>query len=221
MSLRLHRVKTVAFGFLDTLVNVRAGMKTSLLDVEGNRRGQLDLDETAQIWEQELTLYYKESYVPWPVNVLDALEATCEQVDIPFPMFPTGRVIDWVERWPHYDDAFAVSKVGHRFKVAILSQLDTSSMAACVPRLARQPEYVITTDMARAYKPDPGYFKLLRVQLRFEEPDELLIVSANAKTDLEPAAALGFQTLHVDRLGESEDGSERPHDLIEAVALLA
>jgi 2-haloacid dehalogenase len=219
MSLRLHRVKTVAFGFLDTLVNVRAGMKTSLLDVEGKRRGQLDLDEMARVWEQELILYYREAYEPWPINVLDALEATCEQFDIPFPLFDQDRVIDWVVRWPYYDDHYAISKVGRRFKVAIVSQLDNASLAACVPNLARQPEYVVTTDLSRAYKPDPGYFRLLRVQLRLEEPEELLIISANAQVDLEPAAEFGFQTLHVDRTGASE--GENPRDLLEAVAQLA
>ena len=99
----------------------------------------------------------------------------------------------------------------------LVAQLDKISLSGCLPGLTRQPDWLATSDLSRAYKPAAGYFRLLKSQLRIDEPEELLIISAKPQVDLEPADACGYQTLRIDR---REEGPA-PRSLTDAVALLA
>ena len=71
--------------------------------------------------------------------------------------------------------------------------------------MARVMDRLVTADLSRTYKPNPVFFKLMRVQLKLEQERELLGVSSDPATDLEPAAAQGYQTLWVDRTGQGSE----------------
>lgn len=217
MSFVRHQVKVVGFGFLETLVPELEGLRRTLVDVLGPARVHVDLDEMALALKRDLRARFAGPYREFPIHFLEALSTVCDTFGQTCGSYDDQDVDKWVQRWPLVEDHYALARLGMRYKCALLAQLDKVSLATCLPGLARQPDYLVTSDLSRAYKPDPGYFRLLRVQLRLREPEQLLVISTDAATDLTPAAACGHQTLLIDPSGA--DGA--PTSLNEAVKLLA
>jgi 2-haloacid dehalogenase len=217
MSFVRHRVKTVALGFPETLADEREGLRRTLVEVLGPARVHVDPDAMAEALARDLRTRYAGSYREFPVHLLASLEAVCAAHGQSLGVYDEDDVDLFVQRWPLVEDHYALARLGQRYKLALLAQLDKASLAGCLPSLARQPDFVVTSDLSRTYKPAPGYFKLLRVQLRLSEPDELLVISAEKDTDLAPAEACGYQTLWIDPTGESGG----PTSLTEAIKLLS
>jgi 2-haloalkanoic acid dehalogenase type II len=203
--MKRRRVKKIAFGWFGTLMDHRPGMQETLTRLEGPQRGKIDLEAMAADWDAAIVARGRGKYEPWPILALHALSEVAGRYGVEIPETLDGETVQgWVPHWPLFADQSALGRIGRRFKCAVLSQLDKATLAPCLPSLARVMDSAVTSDLSRSYKPSPQYFKLLRVQLHLRERDHLLVVSADRETDLDPAAAEGYQTLWVDRTGEGD-----------------
>ncbi|MBN1944120.1 MAG: hypothetical protein JW797_00535 [Bradymonadales bacterium] len=207
INLVRHRIRTVAFGWSGTLLDELSGMQETLATLVGPLRGRLDLREMAEHWYAELRGLFEERYLEWSYLACEALSTTCLHYGVPDPQATERDIQRWVQRWPLYEDHTALGRLGRRYKCALISQMDGAALATCVLSASRSFDYLISSDLARAYKPSPGFFKLMRVQLRLDEPNELLVVSANPELDLEPARAEGYQTALIVRDPDDPDTS--------------
>jgi FMN phosphatase YigB (HAD superfamily) len=210
-------IRVIAFGWFGTLMDEVPGMQQSLTGFVENR-GRTDLFAMAEAWQYELErLYQDEHFVPWHELAANALRRVAQGFDLPDREVDPTQIQRWAEIWPLYEDHSALGRIGRRYEVAALTQMDRTTVASCAPRLARTMDFMVTSDFSRTYKPSKRYFDLLLSHLRLDEPEQLLIISACPELDLEVPETLGFQTVYVDR----EGGSDGPKDLYEAVALLA
>ena len=213
LQIKRHRVKVVAIGWFGTLVDEIEGMQETLSGLVGPLRGSLDLREMAEFWQAEMRRLMDGRYYEWPDNAKEALSIACRKYNVPDPDADDRDFQRWVQRWPMYPDHFWLGRLGRRYKCAILTQLDKTTLSNCLLSVARPIDHRITSDLAWAYKPSPRYFKPIRSQLRLHEPDELLVISAMPELDLIPAAAEGYQTAQIIR-DEEEPESSNMKDLI-------
>ena len=205
MSTQLNKakIKVVAIGWFGTLMDECAGLKWSLSKIVGSERGRVDLDKMASAWQEEAHSLLEGSYEPWPDLMALALGSVCLAHKVPCPEDAADEIRHWVRSWPFYDDHHWIGRLGRRFQVAILTQMDRETLGPCLPGVARTLDAWVTSDYSHCYKPARDYFRLLKVQLRLDRPNSLLIVSADETMDLKPAEEFGYQTLHIDR-SESE-----------------
>ena len=198
-------ISVCAFGWFGTLMDDLTGMQASLVDVVGDQRSRIDLEAMALAWRKEIWRGMQRKFEPWSSLALTALRRTCVAHRVRWSGWQDFDLQRTVERWPLFEDAVLINLLPRRTKTAVLSQLDTETLSPCLPSLACRFDWLFTTDRVHVYMPSAQFFRLLPTQLPIDEPNEVVVVSADPATDLEPAAALGFQTIRIDHAEESDE----------------
>jgi 2-haloacid dehalogenase len=119
-----------------------------------------------------------------------------------------------VGRWPAFEETpGCLRALAARYDVAIWSNVDDALFAGTMPRLglgALSPRQLVTAEQVRSYKPGPAHF-LEGIRRLGVEPRSVLHVAESRFHDVEPANALGLQTVWVNRRGGAEgSASGRP-----------
>jgi len=127
--------------------------------------------------------------------------------DLKLPVEPQdGQALaDAISTWrPFPDTGEALRRLGGRFKVGVISNMDNVVLFETVSRLGAPVHMRTSAEDARAYKPDPAPFKLALSRLGLE-PDQVMHASCTYKYDLDTARSLGMKTAYVER-GRDEKG---------------
>jgi 2-haloacid dehalogenase len=104
-----------------------------------------------------------------------------------------------MSRWPPFPDTVAaLKKLGSRFDLAVISNVDDDLFAASGPKLETSFKRVITAQQARCYKPCLEIFRMALEKLGVQ-PSHVLHVGQSVYHDMIPAEALGIATVWVNR----------------------
>lgn len=116
--------------------------------------------------------------------------------------------------WPPFADSHdALTRLGKRFSLLILSNVDRMSFARSNRKLGVGFDRIITAEDVGSYKPSPRNFEVLISELRSLDvaPNQLLHVAQSLYHDHEPAKAMGLSTVWIDRRHDLEGpGATRP-----------
>ncbi len=122
--------------------------------------------------------------------------------------------------WPPFSESHAaLLRLATNFRLAILSNVDTSTLEASVAQLDAPFELLVTAQMLRSYKPRHAHWLEALARLRLEKA-RVLHVGCSLFHDIRPAQALGFQTAFVDRDGESLQREDEPTFVVPDLAAL-
>lgn len=133
---------------------------------------------------------------------------------------PTAlRIADSLRAWPPFPDTVsALRRLGSRFPLAILSNVDRAPMHEVIERLGVPFAEIVTAEDVRSYKPAPAHFLEARRRLGGRSAGQLH-VGASLFHDIEPAQKLGIACAWINRRGERlTDGLAPKHvakDLLE------
>jgi 2-haloacid dehalogenase len=104
-----------------------------------------------------------------------------------------------IGEWPAFaDTAGALRRLRAKFRVCIASNVDNDLFALTAPKLGIKPDVVVTAEQVCSYKPAEGHFRELLSRLRLKA-EQVLHAGESVYHDVEPAGAMGFQTVWVDR----------------------
>lgn len=106
-----------------------------------------------------------------------------------------NRVWHRLQPWP--DAVSGLTRLRTRFLLATLSNGNVSLLANMAKRAGLPWDVVLSAELARQYKPDPGVYRTAADLLGLE-PGEVMMVAAHAG-DLRAAAGVGFRTAYVPR----------------------
>jgi 2-haloalkanoic acid dehalogenase type II len=104
--------------------------------------------------------------------------------------------------WPAFPDtADALRRLGTRFDLIILSNVDNASFRRSNRHLGVTFDRVVTAEDVGSYKPDPANFAALLAEVRDMglAPDQLLHVAESLYHDHEPARRMGLATVWIHR----------------------
>lgn len=104
-------------------------------------------------------------------------------------------VQDW-RPWP--DTVDALKRLGARYKLAIISNIDNDLFAITRRHLGVEFDHVTTAQQARCYKPALGIFHLALEGVGLA-PTQILHVGQSIYHDVIPAQSLGLATVWVNR----------------------
>lgn len=115
-----------------------------------------------------------------------------------------------VVRWPAFPDSSeALMKLGERFKLAIVSNVDDDLFAGSGERLGVSFDEVVTAQQVRSYKPARAHFE--EVLERLELPKERVLHCAQSLYhDIAPARELGLRCVWVNRRAGRPGGGATP-----------
>jgi len=102
---------------------------------------------------------------------------------------------------PAFDDARpAIEAIGRHYKVALLSNADDDFLTSCLHRNGLRFKHVLTSEGARAIKPNPEIFLKMARRLRLP-PEDILYVGDNPIPDVLGPVRAGMRTAWVNRGG--------------------
>ena len=102
-------------------------------------------------------------------------------------------------QWPPFPDAVAaLTRLGAKYHLIILSNVDDDLFKETARRLGTRFEAVITAQQVKSYKPALGHFEAARRRLGLT-PARWVHVAQSLYHDHRPAKSLGLRTIWVDR----------------------
>jgi 2-haloacid dehalogenase len=134
-----------------------------------------------------------------------------------------GSVADW-PAFP--DSAAALASLHERYRLGVITNCDDDLFAASAKRLAFEPDWVITAQQARRYKPNPRSFELAFERIGLP-PKRILHAAQSLFHDHVQAKRLGLSTVWVDRrhdrpgTGATPPASATPDLVVPDMATLA
>ncbi len=120
---------------------------------------------------------------------------------------------------PFFESHAALTRLAKRFRLAILSNVDTSTLESSVALLDVPFELLVSAQMLRSYKPSPNHWHAALESLGLEK-SRVLHVGCSLFHDIRPAQALGFRTAFVNREGEVLGPGDAPTWSVDDLAAL-
>lgn len=101
--------------------------------------------------------------------------------------------------WPPFPDTVnALRRLGARFRLGIVSNVDDDLFAETRKRLDIDFDWVVTAQQVGSYKPAPTHFEEMAARSGIAR-ERTLHVAQSLFHDIAPASALGYATVHVNR----------------------
>jgi len=200
--------KALSFDCYGTLIDWETGLLDALrpwLSRVGYTRGD---DETLEAYaraESAVELDHPDWLYP---NVLrEVVDRLCADLGVSATDDDRDHLANSVGDWPAFADSpAALARLGDRFQLAILSNVDRASFARSNARLRVDFDLVATAEDIGSYKPNLANFEYLfeKLAARGIERHELLHVAQSLHHDIEPARQLGLSCVWIDRRSAAE-----------------
>jgi len=203
--LNLPSIKALTFDVFGTVVDWRTSIALAG-EQFGHKRGlQVDWYEFADAWRrgyEPAMDRVRRGLLPW--TSIDGLhriilDQLLEEFDI---QGLSTRDKDYLNRvwhrldpWP--DVARGLARLRRRFVIAALSNGNIALLTNIAKRAALPWDYILSSELARHYKPDPQVYQTAAEMLGLA-PGQIGMVAAHIH-DLRGAMAVGFKTIFVPR----------------------
>ncbi len=104
-----------------------------------------------------------------------------------------------VADWPPFPDTIAaLRRLGARYRLGIVSNVDDDLFAATSKRLRTDFDWVVTAQQVGSYKPATAHFEEMARRSGIPRA-RTLHIAQSLFHDIAPASALGYSTVHVER----------------------
>jgi 2-haloacid dehalogenase len=200
-KLDLERVRALTFDCYGTLVDWLGGVSDairSMASLKGAEVRRLLVDRENEELELEAGPYRPYADILAISMARAARKQHCEPTEAELSSFARGMG-EW-RPFPETHDALL--RLRERYRLAILSNVDTETLERTVSLLDVPFDALVTAQQIRSYKPAAGHFHEALKRLDLGK-DQVLHVAQSLRHDIRPAKSLGWSTAWVNRLGES------------------
>ncbi len=136
---------------------------------------------------------------PYKEVLLETLCRTGGELGAPIDCASGAAFAAGVGDWPPFPDTIdALTRLGSRYRLVILSNVDDDLFEQTARRLGVRFDAVITAQQVKSYKPALGHFEAARRRLGLS-PGNWVHVAQSLYHDHVPAKSLGLRTVWVDR----------------------
>ena len=201
MALDLRSITHLTFDCYGTLIDWRGGALTAIAampSLEGCDHARLVDDWLSA--DRELTA--SDPYLPYGEVLTRGIVNAGHAQDRRIPLVEAVSFAAMQSAWPPFDESPAtLSKLGERFSLAILSNVQTPVLEQSVAQLGVEFQQLVTAEQLQSYKPARAHFD--EALKRLDVPKEsVLHVACSLYHDVRPAQALGWKTAWINREDE-------------------
>jgi 2-haloacid dehalogenase len=116
---------------------------------------------------------------------------------------------DSIAEWKPFREAnAAMDRLGKKFDVGIVSNIDDKLLGVSRRHLRTQLDLVVTAQQVRSYKPDPAHFK--ECARRIGGKRGWVHIGSNYHQDVAPVLKMNVPVIWVNRHGEKLEGRRKP-----------
>ena len=219
------RYEWLSFDCYGTLVDWETGISTAVAEVfeaHGVSRSRAEI--LALFADAEPRAQTAQGYLEYRPVLREVMALMAADVGIRCADSELGRLADTLPDWPVFPDvADALNTLKSRYRLAIISNVDDDLFAGSARALGVDFDAVITSQQARAYKPDLSGFNLALERMGCDR-ESWLHIGESLYHDIGPANRLGIASVWVsrpDRGGGTRHTDATPDLVVSDLAELA
>lgn len=189
----------VTFDCYGTLVDWKTGLLQQFdrLAVTGSEE---DRDRLFDAYVREEQALETVPFRPYREVIAEAVYRAANSEGLELSRERANEVPESIPSWPAFPDTrrALVDLQQHQYRIGVLSNIDADLMERTLENLGVRADIVVTAEEVRSYK--PAWSHWIRFLKRTgTAPDKVWHVSGSYDYDIEPARALGFRTVYVER----------------------
>jgi len=200
----------LTFDCYGTLIDWETGILESLRPIFAAHRTELIPERILELYgelESEMERGEYREYKTVLRSVLEGLGAL-------FGFVPTAEELQQfslsVKDWPAFPDSpTALQALHHKYRLAIISNVDDDLFAFSAERLQVKFDWIITAQQVKSYKPSLNNFRLAFKRIGVPQK-RILHVAQSLFHDIAPANELGLSTVWVNRRQNKEGSGATP-----------
>ena len=187
----------ISFDCYGTLIDWKSGIRRAFEELA--RVPEAEAAELFQTWERIQWEKIQGPYAPYEEIMQASFRETLEEFGYHYGGYALEAFVESLARWEPFPDVNpALIRLSRRYKLAIISNIDRHLLGRSLQRLAVRFDALITAEDVRAYKPNPEIFRHALTLLACPA-QEVVHVAFGAEYDLQPAQALGFRVVYLNR----------------------
>jgi 2-haloalkanoic acid dehalogenase type II len=194
---------TLSFDCYGTLIDWETGIAAALRPWADRNRLEVDDDElVAAFGETEGVVEGERPTDPYPEILAEVMRRIGDRLGGPVIDEEAAAFGASVGDWPAFPDtAEALARLGGRYRLVILSNVDRRSFAASNRKLGTVFDGIVTAEDVGTYKPHRAMFDalLVAVEAMGSERSRLLHVAESLYHDHQPAAEAGIDSVWIHR----------------------
>ena len=212
--MNLGDFEALSFDCYGTLIDWEKGIVAVLrpwADAHGSTLSNEDLLVAYSVHEHEVEVAAPTDL--YPQILARSMRSLGTALGIPVTDAEADAFATSVPDWPAFPDSFdALARLGRRYKLLILSNVDRTSFAGSNRRLRGKFTSILTAEDIGSYKPSPRNFQALLVEAaRLGIPKgKLLHVAQSLFHDHVPAKAAGLPTAWINRRHDKPGSGATP-----------
>lgn len=216
--------KAIFLDFYGTLVYENSEITMEVIEQVYNTGNAKDKMEAARFWWRSFAELrassYGETFLPQYELAVQAFETTIQHYS---STADANKLADRLaEHWsnpPVYKDVEAFLSA-NRLPIYIVTNCDTIFVETALLNMGLQPNGLITSELAKAYKPRREIFELA-LEVSGVSADEVIHIGDSLSGDVTGAANAGIQPLFINRENkETPDGVTSIHSLTDIIKIL-
>ena len=193
-------IEWVSFDCYGTLVDWETGISAAVskaLEPYGIRKTNAEL--LALFSDVEPVVQGSGGFKEYRVVLREVMGMIGERVGVQFSDGQANSLADSLPDWPVFPDAApALQTLKRRYKLAIISNVDDDLFAGSARALGVEFDAVITSQQAKAYKPNLRSFELASAEMALGQ-EQWLHVGESLFHDIGPANRMGIRSVWVSR----------------------
>ena len=201
--MNLADIEILTFDCYGTLIDWETGILTALRPWLERSGCALTDDTVLEAYARaESAAELQHPKMPYPDILRTAFDRTAVELGIALDPAAREAFATSIGDWPAFADTRpALTELGARYQLGILSNVDRVSFAASNERLGVELDVIMTAQDIGSYKPDLANFRYMITTLagRGIERHQILHVAQSLHHDIEPALQIGLSCVWIDR----------------------
>ena len=189
----------LSFDCYGTLIDWESGILGYLRPLLASKSRNLSDAEILNLYSEFEPRRQSGGYRPYREVLADVVRDFGRELQVEVSATEAAGLAKSIREWKPFPDAIpGLTRLGSRYKLAILSNIDDDLFAYSTEKLQVSFDCLVTAQQAGSYKPSRNNFETLLRCLEISR-DRLLHVAESLYHDVAPAAALGINTIWVNR----------------------
>jgi 2-haloacid dehalogenase len=227
VAIDFDQFDALTFDCYGTLIDWETGIVAGLRRVLDAHEVRATDDDLLERFARHESALESGPYLRYRDVLARALQAIASDLGTEATMAEAAEFGGSVGEWPPFGDSSdALTRLGRRYRLGVITNCDDDLFAASNRRLGVTFDWIVTAQQAHSYKPDRRNFELAFERLGLPRK-RILHVAQSLFHDHVPAKALGLTTVWVDRRhdrpgsGATMPASAQPDLVVPDMATLA
>jgi 2-haloacid dehalogenase len=209
-SLDFKQFEVITFDCYGTLIDWETGILTAVkraLTTHGGTASDREILERYAALEAEIEAG---PYLPYRIVLSRVMQGLGKHFGAAFSPAENDSLAESVKDWlPFPDTVESLKRLASRYKLAIISNIDSDLFRESARHLEVDFDYIVTAQQIASYKPAPFNFEMALMKIG-RPKEKILHVAESVYHDIIPAHSLGWKTVWLyRRMGKDGFGATK------------